>query len=192
MGRKVSEAEFQRLWLDTSISTVEIGRRLGTTRQAVQYRAKARGLPPRGPGHHLTRAIPPEREDEFRALWEARVSVAEICRRMGCRPWNVGAHAERLGYPPRVKGWRPYPADPETVRTLYAAGLSWGDIATGATRPAVRGLALRLGLQRPAGWRPTLTLAEWREQQFAARLAEVAAHETQIERDRRMGIRRAA
>ena len=171
-GRRVSQAEFARLWADRSITTDEIGRRLGITRQAVCQRAQARGLPPRKGHQRFQRAIPPGRDDEFRALWEARVSVREMCRRLGCQPWNVRQHAARLGYPPRVKGWRPWAADPALVRRLFDAGLSWGDIAkaAGATRPAVRGIAVRLGLKRTRGWKPGITLAQWREAQLGARM----------------------
>lgn len=171
-GKRVSKAEFARLWADRSISTDEIGRHLGITRQAVSQRAQARGLPPRQPNQERNRAIPPERDDEFRTLWEARVSVAEMCRRLGCRPWNIRQHANRLGFQPRVKGWRPYAANPALVRRLFDVGLCWGDIAkaTGTTVPSIRRIAKRLGLNRARGWKPALTLDQWREDQIAARM----------------------
>ncbi len=46
-GKQLTVAEFRRLWMDTSISVVEIGRRLGISDRAVHDRAKARGLPKR-------------------------------------------------------------------------------------------------------------------------------------------------
>jgi len=168
-GKRLSNAEFARLWADRSITTDEIGRRLGITKQAVSQRARARGLPQRDGHQKFKRAIPPERDSEFRALWEARISVAEMCRILGCKEWNIRQHAARLGYPPRSKGWRPYAADPNQVRRLYDAGLCWGDIAkaTCANERAIRCMAYRLGLKRYKGWKPSLTHAQWRKDQLA-------------------------
>ena len=46
-GKRVSEAEFRRMWEDMSISQNEIGRRLGISGEAVRFRAKRRGFEPR-------------------------------------------------------------------------------------------------------------------------------------------------
>jgi len=177
-GKRLSNADFARLWADRSISTDEIGRRLGITRQAVSQRARARGLPHRDGHQKFKRVIQPERDGEFRALWEASIGVAEMCRILGCKEWNIRQHAARLGYPPRSKGWRPYAANPALIRHLCDAGLCWREIAkdTGATVPAIRHMAYRLGLKRYKGWKPRLTLAQLREDQLAERMRADVEH----------------
>lgn len=178
-GKRISCAEFRRLWLDRAITIDAIAEMLGVTRQAVCSRAKARGLPGRGANQEHNRAIPPERDAEFRKMWAARASVQEICAAFGCKPHNVRDHARRLGFKMRVKGWRPYPADPALVRQLFDAGLSWGEIskATGASKPTLRAFCYQRGMKRTSSWRPSMTLAEWREQQAAAAMAAMAERE---------------
>jgi hypothetical protein len=102
-GKPLSYAEFARLWADTSISIAQIGAMAGISQQAVQQRAKARGLPLRG-----LRGVPRtiRDDDEFTAMWEAGVGRAEMARHFGvCEPL-IGIQARRLGLPKRRLHWR--------------------------------------------------------------------------------------
>lgn len=216
MGRRTSEAEFRRLWLDTSISTEEIGRHLDISQQAVCCRAKARGLPPRGANRATQWAITGERAEQLRAMWEAGVPSGEMLAYFGVTKETLIGTAARLGLPRRGRQRRPTTTltayftgegmcplrldgrrrrrEPALVRELWEAGLAYADMAAlmGVSTAAVQQFCRRRGWVRSMNHRPKLTLAQWREQQFAARLAEVAARETRLERDARMGIRRAA
>ena len=138
-GKRMSEAEFRRLWLDRGVSRAEIAAKLGITPDSVRFRARARGLGAKPRPMKLIWT------DELAEMWRAGVCGRDIADRHGVAYSTMSRRAAAAGMPPRCTGYR-----------------------------------------------PKLSLAEWREQQFAARLAEVAARETQIERDRRMGIRRAA
>jgi hypothetical protein len=102
-GKPMSYAEFARLWADTSISIAQIGALAGISQQAVQQRAKARGLPLRG-----LRGVPRviQDDDEFKAMWGAGVGRAEMARHFGvCEPL-IGIQARRLGLPKRRLHWR--------------------------------------------------------------------------------------
>ena len=214
-GRVVSESEFRRLWADKGLSLQEIGAQLGISQQAVSCRAKARGLPPRGKNYQRLCAIPPSREAELRALWEAGVGSRDICSHFGVCHTSLGVAVRLFGLPRRGSGWRPRITledwragasvsprasgrclyrDPERVRTLWEAGLSYADIGRliGVSRSGAQAYCHRRGWRRELASMPRLTLEQWRDEQLAARFADVAARETAIERDRRLGIRRAA
>jgi hypothetical protein len=102
-GKPLSYAEFARLWADTSISVAQIGAMAGISQQAVQQRAKSRGLPLRG-----LRGVPRtiRDDDEFTAMWEAGVGRAEMARHFGVCEALIGIQARRLGLPKRRLHWR--------------------------------------------------------------------------------------
>lgn len=81
-GKRVSEAEFRRLWEDMSISQAEIGRRLGISGEAVRYRAKTRKLQPRPKGYPFARKV-----NEARAV------------RLYLTGYSEGAVAVIMGHP---------------------------------------------------------------------------------------------
>lgn len=93
-GKAMSRAELARLWADRRISREEIGRRLGITAQAVSWRARTLGLPPRPEGsaprfdHH---------DPLFFEMWHANVRPAEMGRHFGVGLSAILANARRLG-----------------------------------------------------------------------------------------------
>lgn len=102
-GLKTSHAEFLRLWNDNSLTTEEIGRRLQITQSNVCKRAKARGLPPRGPNARF--AITDT--DQFREMWEAGVTIEDMARHFGVFSTTIKRARIRFGLAPRGKGdWR--------------------------------------------------------------------------------------
>src|SRR5699024_8893958 len=52
-GKVISDAEFERLWSDYSLTCAQIGAWLGIARQSVSTRARRRGLPPRPQGRRV-------------------------------------------------------------------------------------------------------------------------------------------
>jgi hypothetical protein len=74
----------------------------------------------------------------------------------------------------------------DAIRPLWEAGLCARDIglALGASTQAVQAYSNRHGMTRGRGWRPTMTLAQWREQQLAERMAEVARAERMAQKER--------
>ncbi len=102
-GKRISEAEFRRLWFDRSLTAAQIGKMLGITQSAVAYRAKARGLPPRGNSKERIHAFQGKRIDALRALWAAGVRRRDIADAFGVHENTVGEAVVRLGLPPRGK-----------------------------------------------------------------------------------------
>lgn len=102
-GRKVSEAEFRRLWGDLSLSEAQIGQMLGISQTAVSSRAMTRGLPRRPASGG---AIVITDNTLFRRLLLAGLRYADIAERMGCNEKTVRNHRKRLGLPGRGEGKR--------------------------------------------------------------------------------------
>lgn len=113
-GKVVSEAEFRRMWMDETITAREIGEQLGVSEQAVRFRAKNRGLPPRKGGGGKFRKIDPVR---FRRMWDANVGSADIARAFGVTQPGVNLRARQWGFPKRnCTRWNMVPL----VRFLWA------------------------------------------------------------------------
>ncbi len=99
-GKVISNADFRRLWLDESLTTIEIGKLLGISQEAVCERARARRFPPRRMG-------PPSLirdKDIFRAMWDAGVSVADISAHFGVAERTARDMRRSLGIPRRAGG----------------------------------------------------------------------------------------
>lgn len=105
-GRRISNAEFSRLYADRSLSLVQIGEMLGITEKAVRCRARARGLPIRGNSQKHRRA-PAFSSPELPDLWAAGVSASEIARYFGCSNRTIWAAVAERGLPRRGLGWHP-------------------------------------------------------------------------------------
>lgn len=103
-GKRIAPAEFRRLWLDPSVRVDDLAAMLGITRQAVQQRARARGLSPRPMGRLQLTVI---NDPEFPEMWIAGVRAWEIAIHYGCHRVTVCKTARRLGLPPRDKQWGP-------------------------------------------------------------------------------------
>ena len=85
-GRAVSEAEFRRLWADTSISVEGIGRQLGISGNAVKQRAKVRGLPDRPRGRKFARVYC---HDRMVKMYRAGLSMGAVAAFVGCKENTV-------------------------------------------------------------------------------------------------------
>ena len=192
-GKRISEAEFRRIWFDDQLSVADIAAYLGITRHAVQCRARRRGLPPVRGYKRPTVVVPKERHEMFARMWRAGVRSVDIRKAFGLRYSTEPARvARQLGLPPRGRAWRATctlrgylerqrdcGVDDGEMRRLWEAGLSYADMgeALGLGRRAVYQRCRARGWVRGVGWRPQLTLTEWREQQIAARMAEAVAAE---------------
>lgn len=111
-GRKVSEAEFRRMWADMSVSVEEIGRRLGISGNAVKMRAKRRDLPDRPRGRPFARR---HDHDRMVRLYRAGLSMAAVAQAVGCREHTVLQALRRAGEPSRDRH------DPITTGSLLQA-----------------------------------------------------------------------
>lgn len=147
---------------------------------------------------------------EFRALWfDLSLSMDQIAERLGVTRTAVVRRAAHRGLPNRSAIWRAKSrtghwgakptVDAALFRELWLGGAPSAEIVRrcGIYKTSSARIALRLGLPaRPLGPFTRAVAARWREQIVAERLAsgmaEVAAVETRLERDARMGIRRAA
>lgn len=101
-GRRVSLAEFRRMWSDPALCVDDIAAALGVSRQAVRSRARKRGLPPRRkPVALAIRDI-----GTFAAMWSAGVPTAAIMAHFACSHLTPRNTAARLGLQPRGRAWR--------------------------------------------------------------------------------------
>lgn len=105
VGKQVSHAEFRRMWNDRSLTLAQIGAELGITATAVTFRAKTRGLPPRGCSKLHLSPIIPAREAEFRAMYLGNVQSKALMAHFGVTGSTITKTAARLGLPPRGKAW---------------------------------------------------------------------------------------
>lgn len=99
-GKRISEAEFRRMWEDLSISATEIGRRLGITQQAVTHRAQKRGLP-RRPKRGGKPACDPR---DVQRMYLAGVRLQDIAEALSCDRKTVSNYVTRLGLTKRGGG----------------------------------------------------------------------------------------
>lgn len=125
---------------------------------------------------HLS-AMPPE---AFAAAWACHsISTARIAERLGVSPAALHWRARSLGLPRRPTGpQRAKKCSDDLFRRMWMAGVSTPEIARecGYSRyPAASHRARLLGLPRrvrrsgsggPAGWPPTITMAQFRELEF--------------------------
>lgn len=102
-GKRISDAEFRRLWADLSITVAEIGERLGIGQTAVSSRARTRKLPPRPARNGVTPVCNPA---VLTRLWLADVPILEIAGALGCDEKTVRNTRRRLGLPERGPGKR--------------------------------------------------------------------------------------
>jgi hypothetical protein len=93
-GKRISEAEFRRLWADMGLSISEIGRRLGVSCNAVKRRAEVRGFPDRLQGRPFGRTYD---HDRIAALYRAGLSMQAIARIEGCAQNSVLMALRRAG-----------------------------------------------------------------------------------------------
>lgn len=94
---RVDDELFARFWACHEISTEELARWLGVTRQAVSWRARQLALPSR---KHVRRRK--ARDEELIELWQAGVSTSEIAAHFGYASRScVSKRARDLGLPAR-------------------------------------------------------------------------------------------
>jgi hypothetical protein len=94
------------MWRDQKMTIRDIAIFLEITPQAVQYRAKSRGLPSRRgypeAARTAQRKLP---EKEFTHMWLAGVPSKDIIAHFGVSHRTPAKTARRLGLPPRGRGW---------------------------------------------------------------------------------------
>lgn len=96
-GKRMSGAEFKRLWLDPDVKVQEIAEKLDVTATAVRSRAKRRGLPAR---HAMIRAERQRRlakDPLLKFMLEHGVSKADIQRYFGTGHRQLARITEELG-----------------------------------------------------------------------------------------------
>lgn len=98
-GKRISDAEFRRLWLDPDVPAQAIADRLGITVQAVRLRAMARKLPKRKGGGGKNRKINPAL---FREMWAANVGMEAMARFFGVHPNCITKRRTEWGLPRRA------------------------------------------------------------------------------------------
>lgn len=116
-GKRVSDAEFRRMWLDPDMTAAQIGTALGVSAQAVFSRAKIRGLPPRGNAKewHITDPL-------FPAMWAGGVRLCLLAQHYGCTDNVVRMTAKRMGLSrPRVSRHHGLTVAEWQARTVIAA-----------------------------------------------------------------------
>lgn len=90
-GKRISEAEFRRLWADMTISQSGIGRLLGISGEAVRFRAASRDLPPRPSARAFARRFD---HAKIVRLYRAGLAIHVIAGMEGCSA-SVVHHALR-------------------------------------------------------------------------------------------------
>ncbi len=111
------------------------------------------------------------------AVWSSKVPTKRIADSLGVRPRAVRLKALGLGLPPRERGMTLRRGDNALFKRLWGAGLSEQDIATllGYTNTSsVRSRRSRLGPPSRGTCAGRITLAEWRELEYARQMAEAA------------------
>lgn len=117
-GKRVSEAEFRRMWADQTLSQAEIGRRLGISGSAVRSRAATRGLPPRPDDRHFARQFDHER---IVRLYLAGFSAESVSARIGCSLSVVRHAVIRAGHKMRSRNMAGRPKVDDILRAAMAA-----------------------------------------------------------------------
>lgn len=99
-GKAVSLAEFVRMWA-SDMTVPQIAESLGVSRQAGQFRAKRRGLPPR---QRIVVCKPRPPRDAFARMWLAGVRLGEIAAHFGLTYGLAAELIKEFGLPPRPVG----------------------------------------------------------------------------------------
>lgn len=104
-GKRVSQAEFRRMWHDQSLTLEQIGARLWIHKATVSQRARTLGLPSRYEAITVHR---PDRKihdpDLCIAMLRFGVSIAEICAHFGISANSLKSFRNRHGEPGRKRG----------------------------------------------------------------------------------------
>lgn len=101
-GKRISEAEFRRLWNNENLTQTAIGEMLGISDDAVYQRAKCRKFPKRS----WKRKSKVGDHGLFREMWAAQVMTIEIANHFGVCGGYVARLAAKLGLSRRGRGWR--------------------------------------------------------------------------------------
>lgn len=98
----ITREALEPLWMRLDIPTKRIAQRLGVTRQALSYKAKALGLPPRSGNQRCNQKAD---DETFTRMWMAGVNSAEMIRHFGYSSQGaISRRREILGLPPRTRG----------------------------------------------------------------------------------------
>lgn len=94
-GKRVTLAEFSRLWHDPRMTVADIARALDISERSVWSRAHHRGMPDRTQIAAMGKC---GFGAEFEAMWFARVIAADIGAHYGRHEDSVSKHARRHGF----------------------------------------------------------------------------------------------
>lgn len=130
----------------------------------------------------VCRVIRAKEADIRRAWLDAELTLPEACTLVGMGKDALQARAAALGLPARRTGRREVirPHQEREFRLMWGAGISARCIgaAFGCSYFAVVNTAARLGLgMRGAGYRPKMTLNQFRERQLSIAMGATAAKE---------------
>lgn len=116
----------------------------------------------------------------IREVWlDSSLTTAEAAAAVGLVRVNLWRRAKAMGLPPRPRGRRAHLTEKE-LAPLWDAGVLASEIARhfDCSPVSVHGAARRLGLpRRPLGWRPRVTLADYRQTQLGLAMAQAASAE---------------
>jgi hypothetical protein len=114
-GKRVSDAEFRRLWDDPALTLAAIGAKLEISVNAVLGRARVRGLSARPDGRRpvYDRAL-------LVALYRLGLSEQAVADRVGCARSVVNLALRAAGVARRERG-KPSPLRPEAAREALLA-----------------------------------------------------------------------
>lgn len=101
----VSAEAVRKAWLDPELTLLQAAARVGMSKDAMQDRAAALGLPHRRTGRR--EVIRPYQEPEFRTMWTLGISARVIGEYFGGSYFAMINTAQRLGLPMRGAGFQP-------------------------------------------------------------------------------------
>jgi len=116
----------------------------------------------------------------LRDLWgDPALTVEAMAATLGCCSKSVGLYARQWGLPPRRGGYQ-VRLDPDRLARLWRAGVSIREIAShlGCGATTIQRAARCAGLPpRPVGVPAALTLAQFLQDDLAARMQRLARRE---------------
>jgi len=103
-ARRISRAEFERLWLVEEWGGQRVADHFGVNRSTVTKWARAFGMPLRTKVRLARRVVPRGDVPMLLDMWRCRVKASEIARHCGCNTRTVANTARRHGLGNRGKG----------------------------------------------------------------------------------------
>lgn len=180
-GKRVSEAEFRRMWL-SDMPTGEIADRLGVQPQTVRQRARTRGLPPRGNAKPYAAKVD---HDRLREMWKTDMTREQMAQEFGCNVSAIKRARDALALPERprggVRGGAAMLIDGRArlAIDMWRCGVALEAMAAhfGFSRSGMRLILKRLGVEPRKIGSPqeSLSVLDYLQERLAERMAAGAA-----------------